>query len=211
MPLSTKNNNSNNEKRKNNYINNTPFQSKKEKETTKDNSFQDIFSQTYTLKQDNNYINNNINNKNKLNKTINGDTNEEEKGKIFKMLSQTLYNLCDNKGYIYFKFYISLAEELVLEYNISPQLNEMTKEVKNLVQSCLLPGKFHIKDILKIMRNKKYDSMYYTISQALKKKPSSLISQSIHLSQCIKKKALKKANGLVRLSIELKRGLVVIK
>ena len=123
-------------------------------------------------------------------KTIN-NANEDEKIKIYKMLCETLYNLCDNKGYIYFKYFLSLAEELVLEYNISPQLNEMTKEINNLMKSSLLPGKFHIKDLLKIMQNKKYDIMYYTISQALKKKPLSIISQSIHLSQCIKKRALK--------------------
>jgi len=34
--------------------------------------------------------------------------------------------------------------------------------------------------------------MYYIINEALAKKPTSIISQSIHLSQCIKKRALKK-------------------
>ena len=126
------------------------------------------------------------------NNGISNNSDEEDKIKIYKMLSQTLYNLCDNKGYISFQYFLSLAEELVMEYSISPQLNEMAKEVNLLVKSSLLPGKFHIKDILKIMQNKKYDTLYYTISQALKKKPTSLISQSIHLSQWVKKKYLKK-------------------
>ena len=181
---SIKNKNLKNDKKMQSYLSKSPSLFKKSKE--KESSTSDINTQLYNLKLENEYINNNRNQFNTIN---NG--NEEEKVKIFKMLSQTLYNLCDNKGYIYFKYFISLAEELVLEYNISPQLNEMTKEIKLLVQSSLLPGKFHIKDILKIMQNKKYDIMYYTISQALKKKPSSLISQSIHLSQCIKKRALK--------------------
>ena len=116
---------------------------------------------------------------------------EEDKLKIYKMLCQTLYNLSDNKGYIYFKYFISLAEELVQEYNISSQLNEITKEIKILMQSSLLPGKFHIKGLLKILQNKKYDSMYFIINQVLIKKPTSLISQSIHLSQCIKKRMIK--------------------
>ena len=46
------------------------------------------------------------------------------------------------------------------------------------------------------------DIMYYTISQALKKKPSSLISQSIHLSQCIKKKVLKQEDDKENNDIE---------
>ena len=168
--LSTiKNKNIKNEK-KFNYISKSPsiFQKSSDKENTSTN---DII-------------------KNSKLKTIN-NTNENDKTKIYKMLCETLYNLCDNKGYIYFKYFISLAEELVLEYNISPQLNEMTKEIQIIMKSSLLPGKFHIKDLLKIMQNKKYDTMYYTINQTLKKKPSSIISQSIHLSQCIKKRALK--------------------
>ena len=129
------------------------------------------------------------------NKNINIITiSEEDKSKIYKMLCQTLYNLCDNKGYIYFKYFLSLAEELVQEYNISSQLNEMTKEIKLLMQSSLLPGKFHIKSILKILQNKKYDTMYYIINQVLIKKPTSIISQSIHLSQCIKKKVINQEN-----------------
>ena len=180
---SKKSKNSKSERKKINYVNKSPSDIKRTKEK---DSFTELNTQIYNIKQDNDYSS-----RNKIMKSINS-TNEEDKAKIYKMLSQTLYNLCDNKGYIYFKYYISLAEELVLEYNISPQLNEITKEIKSLVQSSLLPGKFHIKDILKIIKNKKYDIMYYTINQALKKKPSSLISQSIHLSQCIKKKALKK-------------------
>lgn len=178
-------------------ITKSPFQNKK----AKDNSFTDINIQSYNnnntytnFKNDNDYIPNNIN-KNMLNKNFNNiNANQDDKIKVYKMLCQTLYNLCDNKGYIYFKYFISLAEELVLEYNISSQLNEMTKEIKKVVQSSLLPGKFHIKDILKIIQNKKYDIMFEIISQSLKKKPSSLISQSIHLSQCVKKRALKQEN-----------------
>ena len=146
----------------------------------------DIYQKSQ-LKSKPNNINTNIN--------INQNQNiisEEDKLKIYKMLCQTLYNLCDNKGYIYFKYFISLAEELVIEYNISPQLNEMTKEIKLLMQSSLLPGKFHIKGLLKILQNKKYDTMYYIINQELIKKPTSIISQSIHLSQCIKKRVIKK-------------------
>ena len=179
-----------------NKITKSPFQHKK----VKDNSFTDIQSynnNTFTnFKNDNDYIPNNIN-KSKLNKNINNansNQNQDDKVKVYKMLCQTLYNLCDNKGYIYFKYFLSLAEELVLEYNISSQLNEMTKEIKKIAQSSLLPGKFHIKDILKIIQNKKYDIMFEIISQSLKKKPSSLISQSIHLSQCVKKRALKSEN-----------------
>ena len=179
-----KNKNVKNDKKLLNYLSKSPSLFKKSKE--KENSTSDLNTQLNNFKLENEYTNNN---KNQF-KTI-ANNNEDEKSKIYKMLCQTLYNLCDNKGYISFKYYISLAEELVLEYNISPQLNEMTKEIKLLVQSSLLPGKFHIKDILKIMQNKKYDLMYYTISQTLKKKPSSLISQSIHLSQCIKKRALR--------------------
>ena len=183
-----KNKNIRNGKSKLTYLTKSPYSIKKNKEREKENLQSDINTQTYNIKQDNDIINNN----NKfLMKTI-SNTNDEEKAKIFKMLSQTLYNLCDNKGYIHFKYFISLAEELVLEYNISSYLNEMIKEIKSLVQSSLLPGKFHIKDLLKILQNKKYDKMYYTINQVLKKKPSSIISQSIHLSQCIKKRALKK-------------------
>ena len=177
-------------KKKMSYLSKSPslFNNGKIKENysldtkTKDNNNQ----------QENDYSKsfNNINNKNKISKTIN-TKNDEEKEKIYKMLYQTLYNLCDNKGYIYFKDFISLAEELVLEYNISSQLNEMIKEIKIIMKSSLLPGKFHIKDILKIMENKKYDMMYYNISHTLKKKPSSIISQSIHLSQCVKKRSLK--------------------
>ena len=59
------------------------------------------------------------------------------------------------------------------------------------MQSSLLPGKFHIKGLLKILQNKKYDSMYFIINQVLIKKPTSIISQSIHLSQCIKKRMIK--------------------
>ena len=176
--------------------NKSPFQYKK----TKDNSFNDIDIQSYNnntftnLKNDNDYIPNSTN-KNKLNQNIyNTNANQDDKVKVYKMLCQTLYNLCDNKGYIYFKYFLSLDEELVLEYNISSQLNEMTKEIKKVVQSSLLPGKFHIKDILKIIQNKKYDIMFEKISQSLKKKPSSLISQSIHLSQCVKQRALKQEN-----------------
>ena len=180
-------------------ITKSPFQNKK----AKDNSFTDINIQSYNNNNtytnfkndnDNDYIPNNIN-KNMLNKNFNNkNEKQDDKIKVYKMLCQTLYNLCDNKGYIYFKYFISLAEELVLEYNISSQLNEMTKEIKKVVQSSLLPGKFHIKDILKIIQNKKYDIMFEIISQSLKKKPSSLISQSIHLSQCAKKRALKQEN-----------------
>ena len=163
------------------------------KNKEKNNSFTENNSQMYNFNQKNENLNNNsINNKSKI---IINTTNEEEKVKIYKMLCQTLYNLCDNNGYISFKFFLSLAEELVLEYNISPQLNEITKEIKSLVQSSLLPGKFHIKDILRIIQNKKYDIMYYTISQALKKNPSSIISQSIHLSQCIKKRIRKEEDN----------------
>ena len=68
----------------------------------------------------------------------------------------------------------------------------MTKEIKLLMKSSLLPGKFHIKDLLKILQNKKYDTMYYIINEVLLKKPNSIISQSIHLSQCIKKRIIKK-------------------
>ena len=156
----------------------------------------DINIKTYDIKPRNDfpqkespYKNNNI--KTVQNKNLDIIT-EEDKSRIYKMLCQTLYNLCDNKGYIYFKYFLSLAEELVQEYNISPQLNEMTKEIKSLMQSSLLPGKFHIKNLLKILQNRKYDTMYYIINEALIKKPTSIISQSIHLSQCIKKRALKK-------------------
>ena len=127
-------------------------------------------------------------------KQNNGGSENDVKNKIYKMLCQTLYNLCDNKGYIYFKYFLSLAEELVTEYNISSQLNEMTKEVRDLAKSSLLPGKFHIKDLLKIMQNSKYDNMFYTINKVYQKKPTSIISQSIHLSQCIKKKITNNEN-----------------
>ena len=153
--------------------------------------------QTYDIKLENDFFqrespNKKINNRTIQNNQIPNIINDEGKLKIYKMLCQTLYNLCDNKGYIYFKYFISLAEELVQEYNISPQLNEITKELKLLIQSSLLPGKFHIKSLLKILQNNKYDTMYYIINEALKKKPNSIISQSIHLSQCIKKRILKK-------------------
>ena len=36
--------------------------------------------------------------------------------------------------------------------------------------------------------------MYYIINQVLIKKPTSIISQSIHLSQCIKKKVINQEN-----------------
>ena len=191
-------------KKQDNYINN--------KNKNDENSLEDIDDinslmnsnnnnendiQTYDIKPEKNSLSKeNYNKKNNIqlienNKEPNIIT-EEDKLKIYKMLYQTLFNLCDNKGYIYFKYFLSLAEELVQEYNISPQLNEMTKEIKLLMKSSLLPGKFHIKDLLKILQNKKYDTMYYIINEVLLKKPNSIISQSIHLSQCIKKRIIKK-------------------
>jgi len=160
------------------------------------NNINDINIKTYDIKPKNDFPQQESPYNNKNIKTVQNKNpdiiTEEDKIKIYKMLCQTLYNLCDNKGYIYFKYFLSLAEELVQEYNISPQLNEMTKEIKILMQSSLLPGKFHIKSLLKILQNKKYETMYYIINEALTKKPTSIISQSIHLSQCIKKRALKK-------------------
>ena len=165
--------------------------------TNTENNNNDINIQTYDIKPENDFFQKESPYKKINNRTIQNNKNpdiipEEGKLKIYKMLCQTLYNLCDSKGYIYFKYFISLAEELVQEYNISPQLNEITKELKILIQSSLLPGKFHIKSLLKILQNNKYDTMYYIINEALKKKPNSIISQSIHLSQCIKKRVLKK-------------------
>ena len=164
--------------------------------TNNNNNMNDINIKTYDIKPKNDFPQKESTYNNKNIKTVQNKNpdiiTEEDKLKIYKMLCQTLYNLCDNKGYIYFKYFLSLAEELVQEYNISPQLNEMTKEIKILMQSSLLPGKFHIKSLLKILQNKKYDTMYYIINEALTKKPTSIISQSIHLSQCIKKRALKK-------------------
>ena len=160
----------------------------------------EIDIQTYDIKPDSDFTQNeNTFQKNISNKIIQNEKNisiitDEDKLKIYKMLCQTLYNICDNKGYIYFKYFLSLAEELVQEYNISSQLNEMTKEIKLIMQSSLLPGKFHIKELLKLLQNKKYDSMYYIINQVLIKKPTSIISQSIHLSQCIKKRVMNKEN-----------------
>ena len=138
-------------------------------ENTNNNNQHEIDIETYDINSKNdfskkeNVFKKNTNTKlipNNKNINININTiSEEDKSKIYKMLCQTLYNLCDNKGYIYFKYFLSLAEELVQEYNISSQLNEMTKEIKLLMQSSLLPGKFHIKSILKLLQNKKYDSM----------------------------------------------------
>ena len=188
-------------KKQDNYINNKEENSLEDIDdinslmNSNNNNENDI--QTYDVKPEKNSLSKeNYNKKNNIqlienNKEPNIIT-EEDKLKIYKMLYQTLFNLCDNKGYIYFKYFLSLAEELVQEYNISPQLNEMTKEIKLLMKSSLLPGKFHIKDLLKILQNKKYDTMYYIINEVLLKKPNSIISQSIHLSQCIKKRIIKK-------------------
>ena len=188
-------------KKQDNYINNKEENSLEDIDdinslmNSNNNNENDI--QTYDIKPEKNSLSKeNYNKKNNIqlienNKEPNIIT-EEDKLKIYKMLYQTLFNLCDNKGYIYFKYFLSLAEELVQEYNISPQLNEMTKEIKLLMKSSLLPGKFHIKDLLKILQNKKYDTMYYIINEVLLKKPNSIISQSIHLSQCIKKRIIKK-------------------
>ena len=129
--------------------------------TNSNNIDNDNDIQTYDVKPENDIPKEDINIFKKNNTTLIPNKkepyiiSEEDKLKIYKMLCQTLYNLCDNKGYIYFKYFLSLAEELVQEYNISPQLNEITKEIKSLVQSSLLPGKFHIKDILRIIQNKK--------------------------------------------------------
>ena len=164
------------------------------------NNNNDINIQTYDIKPDSDFTQNENPNPKNFSKKINPQSKnltiitDEDKLKIYKMLCQTLYNICDRKGYIYFKYFLSLAEELVQEYNISSQLNEMTKEIKLIMQSSLLPGKFHIKELLKLLQNKKYDSMYYIINQVLIKKPTSIISQSIHLSQCIKKRVLNKEN-----------------
>ena len=164
------------------------------------NNNNDINIQTYDIKPDSDFTQNENPNPKNFSKKIKTQSKnltiitDEDKLKIYKMLCQTLYNICDSKGYIYFKYFLSLAEELVQEYNISSQLNEMTKEIKLIMQSSLLPGKFHIKELLKLLQNKKYDSMYYIINQVLIKKPTSIISQSIHLSQCIKKRVLNKEN-----------------
>ena len=61
--------------------------------------------------------------------------------------------------------YIQFANELASIYNIENYFNEINKETKLLVKNSLLPNKFHIRDFIKILKNSKYEKMFFIIEK----------------------------------------------
>ena len=99
----------------------------------------------------------------------------------YNILKQTFINICDSNGFIIYKDYVQLANELSLIYNIENYFNEINKEIKYLIKNSLLPNKFHIRDFIKIIKNLKYQKMFFIIEKKLKENPN-ILSKSLHFS-----------------------------
>ena len=127
----------------------------------------------------NNYIYINYDSSNKEN-----IINENEKNNIYKLLKQTLINICDNNGFIIYNDFYNLFLELNNIYQIQTFFKDINKDIKNLIKNSLLPNKFHIRDLSKILKLNKYDKMYLQIFKMLKENPN-IISKSLQISQAI--------------------------
>ena len=140
-------------------------------------------------KNDNNsnYENNNNNNYIYINYDSSNKENiidENEKNNIYKLLKQTLINICDNNGFIIYNDFYNLFLELNNIYQIQTYFKDINKDIKNLIKNSLLPNKFHIRDLSKILKLNKYDKMYLQIFKMLKENPN-IISKSLQISQAI--------------------------
>ena len=139
----------------------------------------------------NNNNNSNIDNNNNNYIYINCDStkkdkiiDENEKNNIYKLLKQTLINICDNNGFIIYNDFYNLFLELNNIYQIQIYFKEINKDIKNLIKNSLLPNKFHIRELSKILKLNKYDKMYLQIFKMLKENPN-IISKSLQISQAI--------------------------
>ena len=140
-------------------------------------------------KNDNNsnYENNNNNNYIYINYDSSNKENiidENEKNNIYKLLKQTLINICDNNGFIIYNDFYNLFLELNNIYQIQTYFKDINKDIKNIIKNSLLPNKFHIRDLSKILKLNKYDKMYLQIFKMLKENPN-IISKSLQISQAI--------------------------
>ena len=139
---------------------------------TKEEKFTSINSKILSIESENSIKINNLNYENLIN---------EDNKNIYYNLKQIFINLCDSNGFIYYKDYIQLSNELSLLYNIENYFNEINKEIQLLVKNSLLPNKFHIRDFIKIIKNEKYGQMYFIIEKKIKENPN-IISKSLNLS-----------------------------
>lgn len=147
------------------------------------------FNKSFTNKEKDEQIritNSNINNKSNLN--INSvsvsnnkdNANNKETREIYDMFKQLMINICDTSGFITFKDFNYLCRELSAIYDIEEYISSLVTELKNLLKSSLLPNKFHIKDLTKILKQSTYDRMYLQIKSKLALNPN--LSKSIHFS-----------------------------
>ena len=154
------------------------------------------FNKNFTNKEKDDQIRlttSNINNKSNLNissvSVSNNQSNvtftkksrvNKETREIYDMLKQLMINICDASGFITYKDFNYLCGELSTVYDIEAYISTLVTEVKNLLKGSLLPNKFHIRDLTKILKQPTYDGMYLQIKSELTLSPN--LSKSIHFS-----------------------------
>ena len=197
------NNNNSFYSKKNNYLMNSMRSDKtNNNQNTSRNKFKENFNHDFTISNNNKMANisttagyQNIITKEKfptinsktlsINESENNLNNEieiiDESKNTYKILKQTFINLCDSNGFIIYKDYIQLANDLASIYNIENFFNEINKETKLLVKNSLLPNKFHIRDFIKLLKNSKYEKMFFIIEKKLKENPN-IMSKSLNFS-----------------------------